>query len=334
MRGSYDELSRRGRCVVDPLDFNCYSVAQLAERRDHDRMIRRESLTWCVAKQILPFARKTLVPAQLVFVDPSLSTEYPVRRESITTGAAVGDTASADPETAGILECLERDASIGAWLGVNVASRLWRPPGAVAPLWRYVNRYWLELIAFDITPDIGIPVALVFCVDRSGVGPAITAGARAAFDMESALAGAIKEALQPRRTMRFLTGLRNDTAATTVTEVRDVFSRFSFWSDSRRIHHLEHWVRTRPKARLRLPGCAAVVRGNLKALYKRLQRHNISMYTVDTTIPELKAAGLRCVKVLSPELHPLYLDEEAQALFSPHYGEIRVPAKLPPHPIT
>jgi thiazole/oxazole-forming peptide maturase SagD family component len=332
LRASYNQLVRAGRLAVDPYAFNCYSAAQLKNLDKHVNSLRSESISWCVAKQILPTVRQVLTPAQLVFVDSSLLNEYPIRRESITTGAAIGLTESLDPETTGVLACVERDSSIGAWFGATLARRISCPHPKVAPIWSYVRRYWLELVAFDVTSDLGIPTTLVFCLDRTGNGPALSAGARAAFTMPAALATATKEALQPRRNARFLSHLRSTSPRNPKT-ITDNFSRFLYWSDAKRIPEFVTWVNANPPCK-RGPSTSDVRPANLTGLCRRLRRHRISLFVTDLTIPELSKVGLRCVKVVSPELHPLYLDESAVALFSRHYGEVSSADRLPPHPIT
>lgn len=52
------------------------------------------------------------------------------------------------------------------------------------------------------------------------------------------------------------------------------------------------------------------------------------------TLPELEEKGFEGKKVLIPKIHPLFLDENARALYSEHYGELKYDEKLKPHPIS
>jgi hypothetical protein len=54
----------------------------------------------------------------------------------------------------------------------------------------------------------------------------------------------------------------------------------------------------------------------------------------DITLPEIKRNGFETLKIVIPELHPLYLDEGAKSLYSVHYGEIKDDPTLKPHPVT
>ena len=58
------------------------------------------------------------------------------------------------------------------------------------------------------------------------------------------------------------------------------------------------------------------------------------MFVADITLPEIKEKGFEVLKVIIPELHPLYLDERAKALYSVHYGSIKDNPDLKPHPLT
>jgi len=51
-------------------------------------------------------------------------------------------------------------------------------------------------------------------------------------------------------------------------------------------------------------------------------------------IEYIRDSGFQITKVIIPELHPLYLDERAKALYSVHHGLIEEDAGLKPHPFT
>ena len=61
---------------------------------------------------------------------------------------------------------------------------------------------------------------------------------------------------------------------------------------------------------------------------------NFNILVTDITLPEIKEQGFESLKVIIPELHPLYLDESAKALYSIHHGEIKDDPTLKPHPVT
>jgi hypothetical protein len=65
-----------------------------------------------------------------------------------------------------------------------------------------------------------------------------------------------------------------------------------------------------------------------------MRRRGYHVFVADMTLPVIKEKGFEAVKVVIPELHPLYLDERAKALFSVHYGSIPDDKTLKPHPLT
>jgi hypothetical protein len=64
------------------------------------------------------------------------------------------------------------------------------------------------------------------------------------------------------------------------------------------------------------------------------ENHHFNVFVADITLPEIKEKGFEVLKVVIPELHPLYLDENAKALYSIHYGQIKEDKTLKPHPFT
>ncbi len=64
----------------------------------------------------------------------------------------------------------------------------------------------------------------------------------------------------------------------------------------------------------------------------KLKKYNI--FVADITLPPIKNKGFEVLKVIVPELHPLYLDERAKALYSVHHGTIKDDKTLKPHPLT
>ena len=57
------------------------------------------------------------------------------------------------------------------------------------------------------------------------------------------------------------------------------------------------------------------------------------IYVADVTLPELKQAGFEVLRVVVPELLPLYLTEANKMLYSVHHGEIPNDPSLRPHPV-
>ena len=66
----------------------------------------------------------------------------------------------------------------------------------------------------------------------------------------------------------------------------------------------------------------------------KIRDRGYHLFVADVTLPEIRAEGFEALKVVIPELHPLYLDERAKSLYSAHHGEIQEDGSLKPHPFT
>jgi ribosomal protein S12 methylthiotransferase accessory factor len=332
VNGAYLQLLR-SLPVIDPVVFDCYAPSQHTDQKAHHASLRNEPYSWCIASQLAPTVREVLIPAKLVYLTHELTGEYAIRREGISTGAAVGPQDSGHVLCAGLFECIERDASIGAWLGLNPARVIEPPDDSSKSLSSYISRYYLETFLLDVTSDLGIPTCLAFCLDRTGLGPALTSGARSDFTIEAAAFGALKEAIQARRPARFMSLLRSPFQEATQTNIRGLFDRFSFWSKLENLPLFESWYATSCfKGKVSQRQC--VIAKNAESLCSALANRGFTIFTVDISLPELGRHGLKCQKIIVPELHALYLDESAKSLYSPHYGRVPNDDCVIPHPIT
>jgi ribosomal protein S12 methylthiotransferase accessory factor YcaO len=194
----------------------------------------------------------------------------------------------------------------------------------------YVGRYRLEVNLFDITSDIGVPVVLAITVDRTGHGPAVTAGAAARFDFGEAAAKAIFETLQVRGASRVGFGVECPDGIPTAAKISSPTDRLYYWYPVDRIALLDRWMHTSKtiayrRLRTGIRSC--------DALLAELWRRDFGVFLSDLTLPEIHHAGFEVVKVLIPELHPHFHAEAARASYSRHLGTIAWDRSLPPHPI-
>lgn len=135
------------------------------------------------------------VPAQDVFLDYAVQFGEPLANDADSTGCAAG-ASLADANTAGLLECVERDAVASWWYG-----RKSRPHLAIEILDDVAPRlaWWLAargrpVRLIDVTTDIGIPVVVAVSSDRDGTAVAI--GSAANLDLRAAAVSAVTEMVQ------------------------------------------------------------------------------------------------------------------------------------------
>ena len=137
------------------------------------------------------------VPAQLVCVPHIFDEEESVLRAPISTGAA----AHTDLDAAllkGLLECIERDAFMYAWLRqsnlveFNPELLLTAEDEAMRRRIDACRRYRLQPRWFLLPTDIE-DVDVIMCVisDATGVGPEVSIGAKASFSLMDSSVGAL-----------------------------------------------------------------------------------------------------------------------------------------------
>jgi hypothetical protein len=98
-----------------------------------------------------------------------------------------------------------------------------------------------------------------------------------------------------------------------------------------RIEDLGFWLDTDHKVKYEKLSRKSISFGDaLKSLFER----GYHVHVVDMTIPKISEGGFEALKVIVPELQPLYLDERAKALFSVHHGVLGDDKRLKPHPFT
>ena len=323
VNGSFAE----GECE-DPRLFACYSEGQYGNRGEHLARLLRSKLDWYPAYDALN-QRATRIPASLVFLYPDFREECEVRREQISTGAAFRrkDGSGAAFES-GLLEAVERDAFMTAYLTRREVARVYDFPPHIQELLEYFDRYELYPHVFDITTDLSVPTFMTITLDRTGVGPAVNIGASSAYRYEDAIYDSIKESVQARGTSRFLWHMRKGVR---VGEIRTLQDRYYYWYGTDMIRHLDFWLGGDKRIRFsNLPEYSKSVEDTKSVLAEA----GFHVYAADMSVAEVSGAGFEAVKVVVPELHPLYLDERAKSLYSAHAGTVPDDNSLKPHPFT
>lgn len=315
------------REFVDPACFRCYSEEQLLEKGiiNFIEKSREAKYRWWPTTN-LASKKECFVPAQLIFLSSIFNDEFPIRDESISTGAALGRTGTNQALTNGLMEVVERDACIFSYLTKRNLNKLSHLPEELNNLVEYFERYRLEPYIFDATSDLEIPTILAIVLDHTGFGPAVNVGSRSALNFEEAIKCALLESIQSRRLSRILK--LKQFSGDKITSIED---RFSYWCPTERIHDLNFWLENSNVVHydeIKNKNCT------LDGALERLVSKNYCIFVTDITLPQIKEKGFEVLKVIVPELHPLYLDERAKALYSEHYGAIKEDTALKPHPLT
>ena len=288
---------------------------------------KKDTYSWTPAYDFIN--RKTvLVPAQVVYISKNFDHERALLHEQITTGAALGNTYKMAFQN-GFMEVVERDAFMIAYYNKRRLAKVIGLSEKNDQLVNYLKRYQLETIIFNITGDLNIATFMTIIVDRSRLGPAISVGLKSGFDNEEAIFGSILEAVQPRRYSRLIKGMRSGFKFPSKHEIKSTMDRYYYWYQYKMINHLKFWLKTKSTIEYRkLPKCIT----SMRDVEKTFREHNYHILCTDITLDEIKTAGFSVVKVLLPELHPLYISEHAKAMYSDHAGTLVQPSGLETHP--
>src|SRR3989344_3661416 len=309
------------------------SVGEVLERlclsNHQKRELDKGEYRWMKVKKI-PEGGEVYVPAQMVFLSREFSDEYALRKEQISTGAALGKIGERRAFKTGFLEAVERDAIMAFYLKKIEGRKMFDFSEEVSELLNYLKRYQLETHVFDVTTDLKIPSVLALTLDYTGLGEAVNVGSSSDLNYKEAINKAVTESIQCRRIGRLF---KKFLQADSIDEsgIHSLEDRLIYWRDLGRIENVKHLIKEKPqisylaiaKKQIRLS------RAINNVLYK-----NFNILVADITLPEIRDQGFETFKIIVPEFHPLYLDERAKSLYSVHHGEIKDDPTLKPHPVT
>jgi len=294
----YDLLNR------NPLKFDVRSKIE---------DFKENQISWVPGK-CLTNNKDVLIPAQLVYVpdEDSFVDNEPLIRGPISTGAAFGDQKNGiDAIYRGILECIERDSAMIAYLTKYKALRVELDTPLTKEIEKDFERYNLKIHVFDITLDLGVPSFLAIVTDESGLGPAQAAGTHAGLNPEKAVIGAILEAYGFRLGLR-LYHLSNKGLTKDENKIIDLLTRGLYWYKKSMRKNLDFLLKNKEiKSLSKMKDKdKGTFKENVKFVLKILKDKGINVYTVDISTEDMKKQGLYTIKSIIPKLHPLYLVED------------------------
>lgn len=299
---SYNELVAKKRSVVDPCKF------QINNKNSID--IKNQKFHWVKGKK-LENKEIIYIPSQLVYVPYIYENDEIMINHPSSSGAAAG-TSLEDAILRGIFELIERDSFIISYLNkihspiVNL-KRIRDPQ--IKKIIASLKRYNLELKLVDIAMDLGIPVYAAVLIDKSGIGPAVSVGLKSGFNQHDVAIGAIEEALMVR------SGIRDQYALNSLTSKNINFSlenRAKFWYPLSSVKHLNFWLKNKNKKNF----IKKRREKSLKELNLDLKKKNLEIYYIDIADKLIKNYGFEVVKVIIPQLQPLFFSYSLPEILS------------------
>lgn len=324
---SYKNLPDQG---VSPKVFCPFSDRQLVlsgyEMFGYDE---NENFNWIEGFRY-PSFKKTYLPAQLIYTSSVRDENERIIRFPISTGAAGGF----DLESAlygGICEIVERDSFMIMYLNKTCRCKVDIDKIKDLKIQTIINkskRYLLGIQVFDITSDLGIPSFMAIVVDQIGYGMAVSTGLKTDVDSRKAILGAMQEAFHTRSWIRSAVEEGEyDPKNINSKNITVMKERGAFWFSRERIKKLKYL--------LDLPVSSDYTKSidmskkgkkSLETILDILIKNQMEVYFKDLATLELKKHGFITVKVLIPQLQPVYFNEHFPYLGNKRIYE--VPKKL------
>ncbi len=316
MRGSYADLKSRG--AVDPEIFTAFSKNQLAREEYASHCIDAQSvLQWISCASLLDRGR-VLIPAQIIYLQFAQTKNESVIRQATSNGAAAGASYEMALHNA-ICESIERDALMIHWLN-NITP----PRVSLESLTRFKNdtintildeykKYEIDVSLLDITTDIGVPVFMATIRDIAKGWPLIFISPRADLDIESAIAACLLDGLRAGYWPKVSEDLIRD-AESTEFHIDTFDKRRAYWCLPDASAKIEFLFEGRVKEIGENSFQSANFATKLQKMKELLIAQKLETYIADITSGTAKEAGLKVLKVIIPELYPLYLDERYKYL--------------------
>jgi len=257
--------------------------------------------------------KPSYIPAQLVYINYARGKE-PRLTTTSTTGAAGGfDSQSA--LIRGIYEIVEVDACMTTYLNQISLPKIDLTiiqEKTIKNILNGIQRYALELYCYDMTHDFGISTFLSIIIDRTGIGPAVSAGTKANLNSLKAIIGSIEEACMKRAVTRNLL-MKQPQQTPFKTAIMTKEDRAMFWANPAMIKAIDFLLRQKPvpfyfKPFIKTP------QEEFSFLVQTLSKKGYCIYSADITHDFIKKLGYTVQKVLIPGLQPWYVNENKKEL--------------------
>jgi len=279
---------------------------------------------------------KNYIPSQFIYVPSDFSDFFkkePLIKIPTSNGAAYGDSY----ETAtynGLLEIVERDATIISWLAKRDIPKLELNTPTTESLEKYFRKYNLKLNVFDVTTDLNVPVMMTLIKDETGFGPYISVGAGSSLNPEKATIKSILEAQQGRMWIRS-SYLIEGKPKINPSDIVDMKTRAFYWYDEKKSPGLDFLMKSEDKKKLSLINNVEgkSPKDNLKIIADKLLKKDYNLFIADISTKDVKEVGSRVVKVICPELQPFYLNENYPVYSKRLRDYLKGSINKIPHPI-
>lgn len=306
--------------MLDPKRFLAFTPSKLNQLNLTEKSYHEAKFSWVKSKNIQTLTDYYL-PAQLIYVPYEYRTEEPDLLISNSSGAACGMNLK-EALYRGVCELIERDSFLIAYLNKLPCKRIDISSIAdneIKDLVRRISRYNLEIHLIITTQDISVFSICAVILDKTGLGPSVSIGLKAGFDKKEVIVGALEEALMTRSWIRDGVATKTQSANVSTQSIRTIEDRADYWFNKNMISKLNFWLEADNLVNLRLTNFKKDYEARVQKIRKLFKKKGIDCYFLDITSNLFKEYPVCVVKVVSPDLLPMYLDEKY-----PHFGKRRL----------
>lgn len=309
IRDTYNKLGKKAISLQRLIPF---SETQLSQKKYKNFVVTDDTrLNWLEGHS-LTNKKAVLIPASLVYANyKSAKHREPIIQKPISTGAACGPTLDFALYR-GLCEIIERDAYMISFLpGMKKNLLEIKQDDDLYSLKRHIERYDLEVNFLNTTIDTSVHSIVCLIIDRTGSGPAVSAGLGGSMNLRQAVKTSALEAVRRHMVSRniFFRSSSKDKPKKDSFEWH-VYKKYQLWSAPHMIRQAEEIIKTANEERYhnkKQPKISDNKRVDL--LVTELSKLNCEVLFVDVTKPEVAETGLCVVKVICPEMVPLWYDD-------------------------
>lgn len=330
VHASYNEL---GSQAIDPTLFVPFSQKQLQEAKYHRfRVNHATRLNWVKGKSLIS-GKEILIPAGVVYAKyNALQYNEPQIQLPNNTGAASGESYWFGVYK-GICELIERDAYMISFLSILPKSLIdVRNDEVLNRFIEKIERYRLEIYFLKTSLEFSPTAITAIMIDRTGSGPAVCTGLGGDLDPRHAILTAGYEAVRRHISARD----RFFRQANLPMPKKYTFDWFllekqQLWSSPLMIRKAESFINKKNTVKFSTTRGSYPhdYEGRVKLLLHELAQKNHDVFVVDVTVPQVKELGFTVVKILIPDLVPLWRDERY-----PYLGYSRLQSIPKAHGVT
>ncbi|MEX2028505.1 MAG: YcaO-like family protein [Candidatus Curtissbacteria bacterium] len=307
-----DSYKNLGAKAVDPTSFEAFTKKQLEQKEFKKfRFDKNTEFNW-IKGYSYPEEKEVLIPAQLVYANYTRTQKRePIIQVPISTGAACG------PDFyfalyRGLCEIVERDNYMITYLSKIKANIIdLKTDSDLAVFEKRIERYNLQLFCVDTALDFDFNSVVSIICDPTGIGPAVSIGLGGSLDPARAIISSGLEAVRRHIASRdryFHQGPLPAPQKGSTDWYND--QKLRLWSAPHMIETIRPFISGRKKAFEKLTNFSKPAnKDNVSFIVKQLKQKGCRIFIADITIPQVEAVGLKVLKVIIPELLPLFHDE-------------------------